>query len=66
MLKMKRAGTLTENLTKSSKKNKRICNGRQETLDLIIAGLSTVHFSIPVLLQLFWSTHNCVPSLFFN
>uniref|UniRef100_A0ACD5Y3D2 Uncharacterized protein n=1 Tax=Avena sativa TaxID=4498 RepID=A0ACD5Y3D2_AVESA len=39
MLQIKRAGNdLTENLTESSKKNKRICNGREETLDFIIAG----------------------------
>ena len=61
MLKIKRAG---DDLTESSKKNRRICTDGAETLDLLTSGLPALHLSIHVLLQLYWSTHNCVPSFF--
>lgn len=44
MLQSKRAGdALTENLAESSEKNRRICTGGAETLDLLISGLSALH-----------------------
>jgi hypothetical protein len=64
MLQSKRAGN--DDLTESSHKNRRIDNGGGETLDLIMPGLRTIHFSVHISLQLYWSTHNYVPSCLCN
>jgi hypothetical protein len=63
MLQTRRAGD--DDLTESSQKNRRIDNSRGETLDLIIAGPSTIHFSVHVSLQLFCCNNSRVPSCFF-
>src|SRR4051812_5274593 len=53
MSQIKRAGDdLTENLTESSMKNRKICTDGAETPDLLISGLPALHFSVHVLLQL--------------
>jgi hypothetical protein len=64
MLQTRRVGD--NDLRESSQKNRRIDIGRGETLDLIIAGLLTIHFSVHVSLQLFYCTNSRVPSCFFK